>query len=265
VRHESHPNGPTTWAFEIDGQDLVARVSTRAGGVSTGPYGSLNVGYHVGDADHLVRQNRSRLCAALGIDTIAIPDQQHGTRVALVDEANADAGFASLADSCDRLHATDALVTRAPGVALGIMVADCAPLVLFDPSRHAAGVAHVGRGGAVDDVIGCTIRRMQAEFGTRPVDLHVGVGPCIGADAYEIGGQALHLTERAFDGRFLRPTSPGHATFDLLAAVRARLDQHGVAAANVEVSGTSTDADPALFSDRAERPCGRQMLVVALR
>lgn len=251
--------------FELSGPDVTAVMTTRSGGVSAGVYEHLNLGFHVGDDPAAVAENRGRVSRALDVASITVPDQQHGTRVAVVDHELAGAGFESLADAEARLGSTDALVTDVPGVALGILVGDCAPVVLHDPVRSALGVAHVGRAGAVDDVLGVTIRRMADAFGTDAGNLRVGVGPCISPAGYEIGGSALGHTREVLGDDLLEPTRPGHAAFDLLGAVVRRLREHGVAAPQVELPRTSTDADPRLFSDRAARPCGRQMLVAVLR
>src|SRR4051794_12247375 len=135
MRRRVHANGVVTWAFALDGPDVLAVATTRPGGVSEGAYASLNLGLHVGDDEAAVAENRRRLVEALDVSTIPVADQQHGTRVAVVDDGLAGAGFGSLADAEARLGATDALVTSVPGVALGILVADCAPVVLVDRVR----------------------------------------------------------------------------------------------------------------------------------
>jgi YfiH family protein len=265
MRTCDHDRGLVTRSFRIDGAEVTAAMTTRSGGVSTGVYESLDLAFHVGDDPDAVAENRWRLCRALDLPPITVPDQQHGTRVVVVHEQLAGAGFASLTDAQARLGSTDALITDLVGVPLGILVADCAPVVLYDPVRRCLGVVHVGRAGAVDDVLGATIGRLVREYTSSPADLQAGIGPCIGQAGYEIGGAALERTRQAFGDDLLEPTRPGHAAFDLLGAVTRRLEQHGVPAPQVELPGTSTDGDPALFSDRAARPCGRQMLVAMLR
>jgi YfiH family protein len=266
MRSVVHANGLSTWHFAFDGDDLLAAVTTRNGGVSTGPYAELNLGFHVGDQPERVAENRRRLCEALGVGTLTVCDQQHRDRVAIVDSALAGAGHNSAGDATARLGATDALVTGLPGVALTVMVADCAPVVLYDPEHRAVGVAHVGRGGAVRDVLGVAIRTMSTEFGSVPAQLHAGVGPCINSGAYEIDGTALEETRAVFAPALFRPTRDGAAAFDLRSAVLERLVEHGIRHARLEVDArTTTDSRDELFSDRAERPCGRFMLVAALR
>jgi YfiH family protein len=265
VREQAHLDGLRTHHFDLDGPDVLAAVTTRLGGCSTGAYAGCNLAFHVGDDDEAVLANRALVSMALGVDRLTVADQQHGRAVVRVDEDLAGAGHASVADAEARLGAVDGLVTDRPGVALAVLVADCAPVVLHDPVRRAIGVAHVGRRGAVLDVVGATAGAMADAFGTDPTDLRAGIGPCIGAASYELGGPELEETAEAF-ADLLEPTRPGHATFDLPAAVRRRLEAAGVAGDRIEAADVDTrTATDTWFSHRAERPCGRFALVAALR
>ncbi len=249
--------------FPFHGDQVTAVVTTRHGGVSTGDYESLNLGDHVGDDHGAVLENRRRLCAALGAGRLTVADQQHGDRVAVIGAALAGRGHDGAADAASALPATDAMVTDLPGVALAVIVADCAPVVVFDPRRRAVGVAHCGRAGTVLGVLPRTIVAMGDAFGSQPPDLLVGIGPAIGADSYEIGEtQAAEVTAAFGDAGLLKPTRPGHCTFDLLGALRIQLRDCGVPAVNVHPMGVDTRASTGdFFSDRAARPCGRFMAV----
>ena len=255
--------------FPFHGDGVTAIVTTRHGGVSTGVYASLNLGDHVGDDHQAVRENRRRLAAALGVDRLTVADQQHGARVAVIGAALAGRGHAGAADARGALPATDAMVTDLPGVALATIVADCAPVVLFDPARRIAGVAHCGRQGAVLGVLPRTVQTMRDRFGCRADDLLAGIGPAIGADSYEIGDAEAAQVAAVFGAAgapgLLRPTRPGHATFDLVAALRVQLRDAGIEDRNVHTMGVDTCASTEeFFSDRAARPCGRFMAVIVL-
>ena len=255
-----------TRSFPFDGDGVTAVVTTRHGGVSTGSYSSFNLGDHVGDDHDAVLENRRRLCAELRVDRLTVADQQHCARVAVIDAALAGRGHDGAADSVSALPATDAMVTNLAGVALTIMVADCAPVVVFDPERPAIGVAHCGRGGIVLAVLPTMIETMHGTFGSAPEDLLVGIGPAIGADSYEIGDtQAAEIAAVFGDIGLLKPTRPGHFTFDLVGALRIQLRESGIQDAGIFSMGvdtlTSTDE---FFSDRAARPCGRFMAVAML-
>ncbi len=252
--------------FPFHGEGVAAVVTTRHGGVSTGNYESLNLGDHVGDDHEAVLENRHRLCAELGVDRLTVADQQHRARVAVVDAELAGRGHEGVADSVSAFPATDAMVTNLPGVALTIMVADCAPVVVFDPERRALGVAHCGRGGAVLGVLPAVIETMRGVFESAPASLFVGIGPAICPDSYEIGeAQAAEITAAFGDAGLLKPTRPGHWTCDVVGALRIQLRESGIKDENVHAMGVNTRTSTGeFFSDRAVRPCGRFMAVAVL-
>jgi polyphenol oxidase len=255
--------------FPFHSDQAAAAVTTRHGGVSTGVYGSLNLGGHVGDDPAAVAENRRRLAATLGVDKLTVADQKHTARVAVVDGRLAGRGHDGVADAAAAFPATDAMITNLPGVALTVLVADCAPVVLHDPVRRAVAVAHSGRVGTIKGVIPQTINAMAATFGSAPADLLIGIGPAIGAASYEIGATEASQVSAAFGEagtRMLTPTRPGHVTFDLAAAIRAQLSAAGVPEENVYDMATDTRASTDdFFSDRAARPCGRFAAVAVLR
>lgn len=266
MRAERHANGVVTWSFDFAGPDLVAAVTTRAGGTSDGVYAGCNLGGHVGDDPARVAANRVLVAEALGLGELTIADQQHGRRVVVVDEDLAGAGHDPGAALDPRLVGVDGLVTDVPGAAVAILVADCAPVVLADPVRRAIAVVHVGRTGAVLDVVAAGVEALGRLVGSAPADLVAGVGPCIGATAYEIDGDALAEVRDAFGDDLLEPSSGGRAHFDLRTAVLRRLTGAGVPGDRIEVVPATTDSAPDdLFSDRAARPCGRFAVVAALR
>lgn len=253
--------------FAMSGQPALAAVTTRHGGVSTGPYASLNLGDHVGDDPAAVRQNRDRLAAALGVEQVTFMDQQHGATVAVVGPSLVGRGHTGVTDAVGAFPATDALVTDVPGAALAVLVADCVPVVLVDPARRAVGVAHCGRAGTLKGLLPRTIEAMAASYGTRPEDLRIGLGPCIGADSYEIGEREAAQVREAFPALdVLRPTRPGHALLDLGSALRWQLTAAGVLEENVEVLPVDTlDSTSTYFSHRGEGVCGRFAAVVRLQ
>jgi hypothetical protein len=255
-------------AFPFNSEQVTAVVTTRHGGVSAGVYGSLNLGGHVGDEPEAVAENRRRLAAALGVSRLTIADQRHTDRVAVVTTGLAGRGHDGVADSAAAFPSTDAMITAVPGAALAILVADCAPVVLFDPVRRAVGVAHSGRAGTLRGVVPKAVGAMAAAFGTAPGDLLIGIGPAIGAASYEIGQAEAAEVAGALGtaARLLTPGRPGHAMFDLAGAVRGQLRSAGVLEVNVHDLAIDTRTSTAeFFSDRAARPCGRFAAVAVLR
>lgn len=285
--------------FAFDGDGVTAVVSTRHGGVSADPYDSLNLGGHVGDDPGAVRENRNRLAAGLGVGRLTIADQKHTATVAVVDATLAGRGHDGAADSAAAFPATDAMITNQPGAALAILVADCAPVVFYDPVNRAVGVAHSGRAGTVKGVVPNTITAMAAAFGTASEDLLIGIGPAIGAASYEIGDREAAEVAAAFGAaepknaegaqssesaagaesfesapwaavaektQLLRPSRPGHALFDLAGAIRRQIAAAGIPAHNVcDLAVDTRTSTVDFFSDRAARPCGRFAAIVILR
>lgn len=248
--------------FPFDGPSVRAVVTTREGGTSSGVYGSLNLGDHVGDDPAAVLGNRDLVAAALGVPALTVADQQHGARVAVVTAELAGRGHSGVASSREHFPATDALVTDVPGVALAILVADCAPVLLWDPSHRAVGAAHAGRPGVVRGVLAATVARMRSEFGTDPAALVAGVGPCVGYDSYEVGDAEADALDAVLPG-FTRISRPGHRYLDVGGAVERQLADLGIGTVHRMAVDTRTSTDT-FFSDRAQRPCGRFMAVTVV-
>lgn len=252
-------------AFPFDGARVRAVVTTRHGGVSEGAYASLNLGDHVGDYPARVATNRRLLADALGVDAVTVADQQHGATCAVVTEETAGRGFAGVAEARGWFPATDALVTAVPGVALGVLVADCAPVVLWDPVHQAVGTAHAGRPGVVAGVVAAAVGRMAEQFASRVEDLVVGIGPCIGFDSYPVGQREVDALEAVLPARGLTRSAGGQLLMDVGGAVEQQLSDLGVRPEHVHRMDVDTRTNThTYFSDRAERPCGRFMAVVAL-
>ncbi|HEX5365745.1 MAG TPA: peptidoglycan editing factor PgeF [Acidimicrobiales bacterium] len=241
----------------LDGMPLDHAVTGRGGGVSSGAYASLNLGLTVGDDPALVAENRRRAAAAVGcrLDEMVFAHQVHGATVAVVTGADRGRGAQALHGA----PSADALVTAVPDVGLAVVVADCLPLVLYDPVAHVVAVVHAGWRGTVARVAEATVDAM-AGLGSRPGDVVAGLGPAVAAHRYQVGGEVVDAAAACFDGRpgdVVRPDGTGRWTFDLTAANRRLLVEAGVAPANIEASPVGTGPGTAFFSDRATRPCGR--------
>ena len=215
---------------------------TRAGGVSNGLYASLNVGFGSKDDPAKVEENRSRAMTALGgVSALNTVYQEHGRQVARAEE-----GW----DPRSAPHA-DGMVTDQPGLALGILTADCAPVLFADTDRRVIGAAHAGWRGAVGGILAATIDAMLA-LGARRESIRAAVGPTIGRASYEVGPEfpAPFLAEDAGNERFFRPsTRDGHHMFDLPGYICARLKTLGVAAAT-DLDRDTCAEEQAFFSYR---------------
>lgn len=212
--------------FELCGVGVA--FSERIGGVSEGPYRSLNLASHVGDDPAHVDENRRRLLEAIGIGTLAdrmtTAEQVHGTAIAEVDLRIAGSG-ASAAGGKPPVASTDALWTRQLGVPLLLLYADCVPVVLVRPSIPAVAVVHAGWRGAAAGIPGMAARVLAELEG--PPDLLAFVGPHVGECCYEIGPECVSH----FDNSFVTIT-PALPRLDLGAAVAADLERSGVPRGN---------------------------------
>lgn len=233
----------------------------RRGGVSTGIHAGLNVGTGSADDREAVAANRALAVAAVlpGAALVTV-HQVHSAEVVAVE-----APFPG-----ERPRA-DALVTRTPGLLLGVLTADCAPVLLADAEAGVVGAAHAGWKGALAGVTDATVAAMEA-LGARRDRIAAAVGPCIARASYEVDAAFAERfgaddpeNERFFaDGR-----RAGHAQFDLEGYVAARLAAAGIG--RVEALGLDTYADPARFfsyrraTHAGEPDYGRQISLIGLR
>jgi YfiH family protein len=220
----------------------------------------------VGDDPEAVIENRRRAAAAvgLGLDDLVFCQQSHGRVVVSVTAADRGRGAYS-AESA--LPGADALVTAEPDVGLVVMVADCVPIVLFDPRTVTVACVHAGWRGTVARVVDAAINAL-VDGGSRPADLLVGVGPAVPAERYQVGPEVADAAVDAFGdaaGELLTPDSDGRWRFDLWAANQRVLAEAGVPEENVAVARMPTGPDGPFFSDRSVRPCGRFAAVTRLR
>lgn len=250
-----------TWPV-FDGLPVDAVVTTRRGGVSTGSYESLNLGLHVGDDPAAVLANREHLAAALGasLDDFVFCEQAHDRNVLVVGPEERGRGAR---DRSTAIQATDALVTATPGPVLVVMVADCVPLVLFDPVATVLACVHAGWRGTVRGVTTAAVEAMRA-LGSRPEDIRAGVGPAIAPDRYQVGTEVADAAADAGLTTALRPDGTGRWLFDLWESNRQQLTRAGVPADQVQVAELPTGASTDFFSHRDANPCGRFAAVARL-
>lgn len=231
----------------------------RAGGVSTGVVAGLNAGLGADDDGAAVAENRRRATeAVLSGGRLATVYQVHSPDCVAVVDPWPDA---------ERPRA-DALVTDRPGIVLGIVTADCAPVLLADRQAGVVGAAHAGWKGAVGGVTDSTIAAMIA-LGARRDRIVAAVGPCIAQESYEVDDAFVDrfVGDGADNARFFAPGRAGHAQFDLEGYVAARLAAAGIA--GVEPLGLDTYADEDRFysfrraTHRHEPTYGRQISLIA--
>jgi YfiH family protein len=186
---------PIDW-WRITG--VRAGFTSRIGGFSDPPYESLNLGLHVGDRAETVLANREQLARAVGVSTgsFVYPRQVHGVHVAVVGRD--DRGRGAFDWSGDAIEA-DALVTADTGTPLVVLVADCVPLILFDPEIPAIGVVHAGWKGTALGVAANTVERMRDTFGSRPESIRAVIGPSIAGDSYKVGDEVVEAMRKRYE------------------------------------------------------------------
>lgn len=235
---------------------------TRLGGVSAGPYASLNCSLSSQDARERVLRNRARAAESVGADPERLVGltQVHGaTAVRVTEPWPPGAG-----------PRADGMVTDRPGIALGIVTADCAPILLADPAAGVIGALHAGWRGAAGGVIEATVNSMVGSGACRE-RLVGAIGPCIRQASYEVGEdmrQSVLAASPDACGYFVAGGRPGHWQFDLAGYCAARLA--GIGVCQIDTLHADTAADEGRFFSHRRRtlagggPIGHQISIIAL-
>lgn len=235
---------------------------TRAGGVSEGLFATLNCGYGSGDDPERVTENRKLALRHAELEGAALNTcyQMHSATVATVEAPWAR----------DAAPKADGMVTARAGLALGILTADCAPVLLADNEARVVGAAHAGWRGALAGVIEATVQAMVA-LGARAERIRAGIGPCIAQRSYEVGPEfpALFLAQDPDNEAFFAPSRrAGHHFFDLPGYVGARLAGTGIKRITCAYCDTCAEAARFFSYRRAtlagEKDYGRGLSIVAL-
>ena len=225
--------------------------TAKAGGVSSSPYDSFNLGDHVGDASEDVASNRQRLADVLGLapEQFVWMEQLHTNTVTVVDGPQSEP-----------VEATDAVVTTQPGLALCVLVADCVPVLLSDHNAGVIAAAHAGRLGARNGIVKKTVEKM-VELGANPANIQVLLGPAAAGASYEVPLEMARDVESRLPGSMTK-TSKGTTGLDIRAGLVRQLLSLGVTHVDADPRDTVTDTD--FFSYRREGTTGRQAGVIWL-
>jgi len=244
--------------------DIVHFVTTRQGGLSSGVYASFNLGYTAGDSDSIVDKNRQLLARAIGIKTgqLITVRQSHTHKVRIVDRESAAANSES--ESCD------AQVTNVPGKCLTVIVADCVPILLYEPTRKVIAAVHAGWRGTVRKIVSETLKVMTGKFDCNPRHILAGVGPSIGPCCYEVGQDVIDEVVTRLGSResfLIEGEKIGKARLDLWEANRRQMIEAGLLLDHIEIPQicTSCNTDK-YYSYRKEKDgTGRMMAGIMLK
>lgn len=216
--------------------------TTKAGGVSRGPYASFNLANHVGDDQQCVERNRQRLKRILGVEDVQWMEQIHSNTVQEVTAAS-DVAVA----------ACDAMVTTLRGVGLGVLVADCVPVLLSDHEAGVIAAVHAGRLGARNGIVARTVAAMQ-DLGAVPDRIHALLGPAASGRNYEVPAAMAADVEARLPGSRVT-TSKGTPGLDIRRGLLVQLRGLGVQA--IHADPRCTIEDEQFFSYRREGVTGR--------
>ena len=232
-------------------------VSIRIGGLSPPPYESLNLGFHVGDTPETVLKNREHLAANTSgsrSPILQFAKQVHSGTVTIVTEGMRGYGAADLDTA---VEATDAMVTDVPGLCLTVLMADCVPVLCFDPQEGVVAAVHAGWRGTVKLAAQNTVNILKQKFDCKPTNILVGIGPSIGPCHYEVGPEVIAQVEDIFggtDGYINDETPDGKGYFDLWEANKRQIMETDIPAQNIEVAQICTYCNAHLFfSERHQK------------
>ncbi len=232
---------------------LVAAESTRHGGISAAPFKSLNLGLNTTDDARNVEENRKRFFMALGIDParVATAHQVHGQEILTVSEPGRYEGY-------------DALMTDQPNLFVGVSVADCVPILVYDQKNRAVAAIHAGWKGTVGELVRLTLEAMQQTYSTHPRDCYAYVGTCIDETSFEVGPDVGDQ----FAPEFKRVDEFTQRTFvNLRSANTKQLINFGIPAAQIAISSFSTVLNnDDYFSHRLEKgQTGRLLAIIGMK
>ena len=215
-------------------------ITSRHGGVSEGGYSSLNLGDHVGDTAESVAENRRRVSTMFtGGLPIYLPEQVHSGESVEVSSVS------------DMRQKCDAVLVGREAVPVGVLTADCIPIILADPKSRSAAVVHAGRAGVFKKIVSATVQAMSDRFGTETGDLLAAVGPGIRSCCYEVG-------EDVFEGYeefkpFFSQTDEGRGMLDMVSALSSEMESVGLNGDAILDSGVCTScSSEEFYSHRTE-------------
>ncbi|WP_420436041.1 polyphenol oxidase family protein [Candidatus Poriferisocius sp.] len=250
--------------FSFDNDSILAAITSRSGGVSRGEMASLNMAFGVGDDPDCVLANREASGRILGFDhrDLVVAHLEHGSRVKIVEASDRGRGALSAENT---IPACDALATNSIDTPVAILVADCAPVVLYDPIKLAVAVAHVGWRGAVARTAQRTIEEMGRAFSSSPSDIRAGIGPCLQPFSLEVSHREAKIVEEAYPKQPAVHYDIGKKPhLDLPFMIKQQLLDAGMELKQIEDMRLDTMDAERFFSHRGQSGRGGRFMAVAM-
>ena len=228
-------------------------ISERGEGVSEKPYDSLNLAFHVKDKDEQVSQNRKILAKKLNIqlDNFITLKQIHSNNIAVVTEKDKGKGSNDFESAIDN---TDAIITQTQNLCLMVLVADCVPVLLYDPETKTIAAIHAGWKGTIKDITYKTVGILKSKFNINPENLIAGMGPAVGPCCFKLDNNTAKSFEKYSFSNDIVVKKTAKGTFiDLWEANKEQLTEQGVLEKNIEIMDVCTACNvDRFFSYRAE-------------
>ncbi len=233
---------------------LFHAITTRAGGISPAPFDSLNLGLNTEDTPENILRNHQMVSGALAfnLQSLVSTKQVHGSRCLNVTGSPSPADPGSVTYTHEGY---DALITDRPGIVLTIRVADCVPILLYDPEAKVVAVVHAGWKGTLVGIAGIAVGQMCRAFGAQEARIRAGIGPSIGPCCFEVGSEVAELFHQAFTGSTNYMTRRAGSTYlDLKQANHAQLVGSGLVPQHIETGDFCTACrSDVFFSHRREQ------------
>jgi len=250
--------------FESTAPATIQGFTTRHEGVSRPPYNSLNLGTTTEDSPHNVEGNRSVLTRTFGIsqEQLVTVRQNHGSDLLVIDTPNDDLGHFLGIEA-------DGIITNQPSTMIGVTVADCVPILLYDPVRKVIAAVHAGWQGTAAAIVARAVQGMQSIFDSAPSGIMAAIGPCINPCCYQVD----QPVKDGFKGQpelwqaVSEPDGDGKWRLDLALANRMQLEDAGLSPANIQTAGNCVSCQKDLFFSyrRDDGETGRQMGFIMLK
>ncbi len=229
-------------------QEIEHCFTTKLGGVSSGIYESLNLSFSRGDDRNCVRENYRRVGEFFGkgLDAFVTSDQTHTTNVLRVTSKDAGSGLVFQRPYSD----IDGLITNEKGIILSTFYADCVPLYFYDPVNKAIGLSHSGWRGTLNRMGQVTIKALEKEFGSKPEDIYVAIGPSICQKCYEVSEEVAEQFGEEFSDykdEIIAPGNVGHAYLDLWNTNKYVMLEAGIKPEHIVVTNVCTSCNHELL------------------